>query len=282
MTLESASPEQVRGERGDDRARRLRARRPAPSAADGPRTRTTPPTTTPHDLARAICEADPRRPSDVAADAGVARRAEGRPRHDRAEGAAEGAGAPLQHRRAVRRGHRAAISTGGRCSAQPDTLRLPHDEVHHAAQGRRGRRGARRGVARRRRGRHGVAGARRRTASGARRAPVQRRPPAGQLLSVRVPRRHRGPAGIDQGARARGAAGDRSTWTASRANRRTMPSLQRELAAAYEKVGDVQGLPVFANLGDTAGALRSHQSALALAAGARRIATRRIRSSRAS
>ena len=41
-------------------------------------------------------------------------------------------------------------------------------------------------------------------------------------------------------------------------------SLERELAAAYDKVGDVQGLPAFANLGDTPGALQSHQSALAL------------------
>ena len=42
------------------------------------------------------------------------------------------------------------------------------------------------------------------------------------------------------------------------------PSLERELAAAYDKVGDVQGLPSFANLGDTAGAVRSHERALAL------------------
>jgi tetratricopeptide (TPR) repeat protein len=42
------------------------------------------------------------------------------------------------------------------------------------------------------------------------------------------------------------------------------PALERELAASYEKVGDVQGLPQFANLGDTPGALRSHRSALAL------------------
>jgi eukaryotic-like serine/threonine-protein kinase len=38
-------------------------------------------------------------------------------------------------------------------------------------------------------------------------------------------------------------------------------SLQRELAAAYEKVGDVQGSPYFANLGDTAGALASYRKA---------------------
>jgi non-specific serine/threonine protein kinase/serine/threonine-protein kinase len=41
-------------------------------------------------------------------------------------------------------------------------------------------------------------------------------------------------------------------------------SLQRELAAAYEKVGDVQGNPFSANLGDTAGALASYRKALAI------------------
>jgi eukaryotic-like serine/threonine-protein kinase len=40
------------------------------------------------------------------------------------------------------------------------------------------------------------------------------------------------------------------------------PSLQKELATAYEKVGDVQGLSPFANLGDTAGALVSYNKAL--------------------
>jgi non-specific serine/threonine protein kinase/serine/threonine-protein kinase len=38
-------------------------------------------------------------------------------------------------------------------------------------------------------------------------------------------------------------------------------SLQRELAAAYEKVGDVQGSPYHANLGDTPGALASYRKA---------------------
>jgi serine/threonine protein kinase len=42
------------------------------------------------------------------------------------------------------------------------------------------------------------------------------------------------------------------------------PSLQRELAAAYTKVGDVQGAPYRANLGDYAGALASHKKALAI------------------
>lgn len=43
-------------------------------------------------------------------------------------------------------------------------------------------------------------------------------------------------------------------------------SLQRELAAAYEKVGHVQGDPYTANLGDTAGALASYRKALAIRA----------------
>ena len=41
-------------------------------------------------------------------------------------------------------------------------------------------------------------------------------------------------------------------------------SLQSELASAYEKVGDVQGNPFLANLGDKAGALRSYQKALSI------------------
>src|SRR4029079_2241982 len=42
------------------------------------------------------------------------------------------------------------------------------------------------------------------------------------------------------------------------------PSLQRDLAAAYQKVGDVQGLGGGANLGDSAGALKSYRSAQAI------------------
>ncbi len=40
------------------------------------------------------------------------------------------------------------------------------------------------------------------------------------------------------------------------------PSLMRELASAYEYVGDVQGNPNQANLGDTTGALRSYERSL--------------------
>ena len=39
------------------------------------------------------------------------------------------------------------------------------------------------------------------------------------------------------------------------------PSLQRELATAYEKVGDIQGNPYSANIGDTEGALTSYRKA---------------------
>ena len=42
------------------------------------------------------------------------------------------------------------------------------------------------------------------------------------------------------------------------------PSLQRELAAAYERVGDVLGYPYAANLGDKDGALANYRKALAL------------------
>jgi tetratricopeptide (TPR) repeat protein len=40
------------------------------------------------------------------------------------------------------------------------------------------------------------------------------------------------------------------------------PALQRELAAAYERVGDVRGQAYSANLGDSAGAIDSYQKAL--------------------
>jgi eukaryotic-like serine/threonine-protein kinase len=42
------------------------------------------------------------------------------------------------------------------------------------------------------------------------------------------------------------------------------PTLERDLATAYQKVGDVQGNPLFANLGDRAGALKSYQKSLTI------------------
>jgi len=44
----------------------------------------------------------------------------------------------------------------------------------------------------------------------------------------------------------------------------TDPALQRELAGAYQKLGDVQGMATWANLGDTAGARESYKAALAI------------------
>jgi non-specific serine/threonine protein kinase/serine/threonine-protein kinase len=43
------------------------------------------------------------------------------------------------------------------------------------------------------------------------------------------------------------------------------PSLQRELVSAYLRIGNVQGNPNNANLGDTAGAMQSYSSALKIA-----------------
>jgi non-specific serine/threonine protein kinase/serine/threonine-protein kinase len=43
------------------------------------------------------------------------------------------------------------------------------------------------------------------------------------------------------------------------------PSLQRELVAAYIRIGNVQGNPNNANLGDTAGAMQSYRQALIIA-----------------
>ena len=42
------------------------------------------------------------------------------------------------------------------------------------------------------------------------------------------------------------------------------PTLQRELATAYEKVGNIQGNPYFPNLGNVEGALTSYRKALAI------------------
>jgi hypothetical protein len=41
-------------------------------------------------------------------------------------------------------------------------------------------------------------------------------------------------------------------------------SLQKELGDAYDRLGDVQGNPFYANLGDTAGALTSYRKAAAI------------------
>ena len=57
--------------------------------------------------------------------------------------------------------------------------------------------------------------------------------------------------------------------------------LQRELARAWTRVGDVQGNPTMANMGDTAGAMRSYHRAIELAEGARRGLADDVEASRA-
>ena len=42
------------------------------------------------------------------------------------------------------------------------------------------------------------------------------------------------------------------------------PDLERELATAYQRIGNVQGQPAFANLGDSVGALKSYANSLAI------------------
>lgn len=51
------------------------------------------------------------------------------------------------------------------------------------------------------------------------------------------------------------------------ADARDNEELRKELAGAYLKIGDVQGLPYRANLGDTAGAMTSYRKALQIAEG---------------
>lgn len=50
----------------------------------------------------------------------------------------------------------------------------------------------------------------------------------------------------------------------ARETTRSDPGLMRELASAYQRVGDVQGSPNSANLGDSGGALKSYRKALEL------------------
>jgi hypothetical protein len=64
---------------------------------------------------------------------------------------------------------------------------------------------------------------------------------------------HRGETLVHRDSLARESSGD--------------TALQAELAAAYEKVGDVQGSPFVANLGHTAAAAESDRKALVLEQG---------------
>ena len=118
--------------------------------------------------------------------------------------------------------------------------------------------------ARRRHHRHDLAGAGGTRRARARRTAVRRRPSIGQRVPVRLPRFDRGSRRLDAGAQARRDQGARVSWTGSAQDAGDRVDLRREIAAAYIKVGDVQGRPFNPNLGDTAGALASYRKAASL------------------
>jgi eukaryotic-like serine/threonine-protein kinase len=219
-------------------------------------------TTTTHDLARAICDDDPRRPSDVAADAATARRLRGdldtivlealqkdpARRYVSVEQFAED----------VRR-HLGGLPV----LAQPDTIRYRTTKfiTRHKV-----------GVAASALVVLSLVGGVIATAWQAHVARVQRSRAERRFNDVRrlatsfLFEFHDAIENLPGSTRARELVVRRSSeYLDSLASESANdPSLERELAASYDKVGDVQGLPSFANLGDTAGALRSHKSALAL------------------
>lgn len=261
MTLESASPEQVRGE-------------PVTTATDvyalgvllhrlltggGPYDGAT---STSHDLARAICEEEPRRPSDVATDAGVMRRLKGDldtivlkalqkdpvRRYATVQQFSDDITRHLDRRPVL---------------ARPDTLRYRTTKFiarHKAA------------VAAAALVVVSLAGGVVATAWQAHIARVQRQRAERRFDDVRrlansfLFEFHDAIEHLPGSTKARELVVRRaSEYLDSLSSESTHdPTLERELAAAYEKVGDVQGLPSFANLGDTAGALQSHRRAVAL------------------
>jgi tetratricopeptide (TPR) repeat protein/tRNA A-37 threonylcarbamoyl transferase component Bud32 len=261
MTLESASPEQVRGGAvttatdvyalGVMLHRLLTGRGPYDLA-----------TTTPHDLAREICETDPRRPSDVAATTEIARRLRGdldtivlkalqknpARRYGAVDEFAQDVTRHLGHRPVLARadaiGYRATKfvrrHAGGVAAAALIAVSLIGGLVATAWQVQ---------VTRLERGR------------AERRFNDVRRLANSFLFEF-----HDAIQYLPGSIKARELVVRRALEYLDSLSSESSndASLQRELAAAYDKVGDVQGLPGFANLGDTAGAVRSHQQALAL------------------
>jgi len=261
MTLESASPEQVRGEAvststdiyalGVMLHRLLTGRGPY----DGV-------TTTSHDLARAICEEDPRRPSECVTDVRTARRLRG----DLDTIVLKA----LQKEPARRYGtveqftDDIARHLGGRpVLARPDTIGYRADKF----------------VTRHKRAVAGAAllalslvGGTIATAWQAHVAQQQRERAERRFNDVRrlansfLFEFHDAIERLPGSTKARELVVQRALEYLDSLSKESGhdPSLERELAASYEKVGDVQGLPYESNLGDTAGALRSHRTALAL------------------
>jgi non-specific serine/threonine protein kinase/serine/threonine-protein kinase len=261
MTLESASPEQVRGETvttatdvyalGVMLHRLLTGHGPYETA-----------TAASHDLARAICDEDPHRPSEVAADPQVARRLTGdldtivlkalQKDPARRYGTVE----QFDDDIARHLGRRPVL-------ARPDTMRYRTTKFvtrHKAAVAA----GALVVVS--------LVGGSIATAWQAHAARLQRSRAERRFNDVRrlansfLFEFHDAIEHLPGSTKARELVVRRATEYLDSLSAESAhdASLEWELAASYEKIGDVQGLPQFANLGDTAGALRSHRSAVAL------------------
>jgi non-specific serine/threonine protein kinase/serine/threonine-protein kinase len=261
MTLESASPEQVRGETVTTSTdvyalgvmlHRLLTGRPPYEGA----------TPTSHDLARAICEVEPRRASDSVMDAPTARELRGdldtivlkalqkdpARRYGTVEQFAEDVTRHLEGRPVL---------------ARPDTLRYRTTKFvtrHKAAVAI-----AALAVASLAAG--VVATAWQTRVARVERARAERRfNDVRRLANSFLFEFHDAIQDLPGSTKARELVVRRATeYLDSLASESSHdPSLSQELAEAYDRVGDVEGLPAWANLGDTAGALRNHRIALGL------------------
>ena len=262
MTIESASPEQVRGESvttasdvyalGVMLHRLLTGRGPYDEAT----------TSTSQDLARAICDVDARRPSDVAADASLARRLRGdldtivlkalqkdpARRYSAVDQLADDISRHLNGRPVL---------------AQPDTIRYRTTKFVT-----RHKRLAAAAVLLL----MSLVGGTITTAWQAHVANLERQRAERRFNDVRrlansfLFEVHDAIENLPGSTKARELVVRRATEYLDSLSSESAndPSLMRELAGAYEKFGDVQGLPESANLGEEAGALRNHQRALAL------------------
>jgi serine/threonine protein kinase len=260
MSFESASPEQVRGESvtiatdvyalGVLLFRLLTGRAPYESAA------------TPHETARAICDETPKRPSEAVADRRTARRLAG----DLDTIVLKA----LQKDPARRYGTVAELADdvarhvdGRRVLARPDSLRYRTTKFVSRNKGL-----VAAGVLVALSLTGGIAA----TAWEAHIARVERQRAERRFDDVRrltnsfLFEFHDAIEDLPGSTKARELVVRRALEYLDRLSREaaTDRSLQRELATAYDKVGDVQGLPSFSNLGDTAGALRSHRAALVM------------------
>jgi tetratricopeptide (TPR) repeat protein/tRNA A-37 threonylcarbamoyl transferase component Bud32 len=261
MTLENASPEQIRGETVTTATDvyALGVLLYLLLAGRGPHGAASP---TSHELARAICDDDPRRPSDVATDAGAARRLRGdldtivlkalqkdpARRYSTVEQFAQDITRHLD---------------GLPVLARPDTARYRSTKFIARHQT---------GMALAAVAAMALIGGVAATAWQTHVARVQRSRAERRFNDVRrlansfLFEFHDAIENLPGSTQARELVVRRATeYLDSLASESAHDaSLEGELAAAYDKVGDVEGLPGFANLGDTAGALRSHQRAFAL------------------